>query len=63
MSNQFKTKFFPTTNELNAWNVYTQSWTGRIPARRAHADHQLMASLPESDRQRIARLASRATHD
>jgi hypothetical protein len=53
-----KTKFFHRTGEVNVWNVFTQTWTGRVPATRVVKNDQLMASLPARDRDRIRRMAA-----
>ena len=57
-----KTRYFPQTNEVNVWHADHQQWTGRISAALAFADSALMASLNDSERLRIARLAARRGH-
>ena len=54
----FKTRYFPRTGEVNVWNVYTQTWTGRVPVTRVAKNDRLMASLPARDRDRIRRMAA-----
>jgi len=54
----FKTRYFPRTGEVNVWNVYTQTWTGRVPVTRVAKDDKVMASLPARDRDRIRRMAA-----
>ena len=58
----FKTRYFPATNEVDVWHVRDQQWTGRISAALAWGDSALMASLNDSERLRIARLAARRGH-
>lgn len=57
-----KTKFFRATNEVNAWDVHTQGWTGRVSAVEAFRDDRLMASLNQTERLRIARMAAYRGH-
>jgi hypothetical protein len=52
-----KTKFFPRTGEVNVWDVYSQTWTGRVPAVRVAMNHKLLATLPFRERDRIRRMA------
>jgi hypothetical protein len=52
-----KTKFFPRTSEVNVWDVYAQSWTGRVPAVRVASNYRLLATLPFKERDRIRRMA------
>jgi hypothetical protein len=53
-----KTKFFHKTNEVNVWDVYSQTWTGRIPAVRVASNYRLLATLPAAERDRIRRMAA-----
>jgi hypothetical protein len=55
-----KTKFFPKTNEVNVWNVYSQTWTGRVPAVRVAMNYALLSTLPFKERDRIRRMAVRS---
>jgi hypothetical protein len=55
-----KTKFFPRTGEVNVWDVYAQSWTGRVPAVRVASNYRLLATLPFAERDRIRRMAVKA---
>lgn len=52
-------RFYPLTNEVSAWNVHTQSWTGRVSAVAVFRDDRLMATLDESERLRVARMAAK----
>jgi hypothetical protein len=52
-----KTRFFCRTNEVNVWDVHSQTWTGRVPAVRVAMTHKLMATLPFAERNRIRRMA------
>lgn len=62
MASDFKTRFFPSTNEVDVWHCHHQQRTGRISAALAWGDHRLMASLDLAERRRVARLAARRGH-
>jgi len=57
-----KTKFFHRTGEVNVWDVYSQTWTGRVPAARVANNHRLLATMPANERERIRRMAARGSH-
>jgi hypothetical protein len=52
-----KTKFFTKTGEVNVWDVYSQTWTGRVPAVRVASNYRLLATLPFAERDRIRSMA------
>jgi hypothetical protein len=60
IKNPYKTKFFYKTNEVNVWDVYSQTWTGRAPAARVAMNHKLLATPPFHERDRIRRMAVKA---
>jgi hypothetical protein len=53
--NSYKTTFH-RDNTVTFWNVYTQQWERRAASRIAD---EVLASLPQSERARIARMAAK----
>jgi hypothetical protein len=60
MTNAFSTRFFSATNEADVWDSHAQGWTGRVRAVSVFRDDRLMATLPQPERLRIARMAAKS---
>ena len=55
----YRTKYFHQSNEVDVWNTHAQQWTGRVSASSIWNNPQIMDTLNDSERMRIARMAAR----